>query len=106
MSKINCRVIAVDLDGVLVENLEFWKGFIGKPIQKNIDIVNQLYDGGDVIIIYTSRREVDRDITEFTLKKYKVKYHCLVMEKLPADIYLDDKALNSNEIEKLCENID
>lgn len=71
------KVIAIDLDGTALEH----------PEQ-----VNRLYDNKEnLIVIYTARPEYLREKTESQLRQKGIKYHTLVMEKLRADIYVDDK---------------
>jgi hypothetical protein len=54
--------------------------------------VNALYENpNNYIVIYTSRSSLIRNDTEDELKKLNIKYHSLVMDKLRADIYIDDK---------------
>lgn len=101
MSETSRRTFAVDLDGTLCENALFWRGEEGEPKQEVIDLVNELYDAGNVIIINTSRREEDRPMTVKWLSEHGVKYHAMVMEKVKADYYIDDKALNVEDVWKL-----
>jgi hypothetical protein len=71
------RVIAVDFDGTASVNPE---------------AVNKLYNQKDnVIIIYTARPNSIRKQTEEELTKLGINYHSLVMDKLRADVYIDDK---------------
>ena len=93
-------LIAVDMDGVLCEG-EFWDDGDPKPIQRNIDIVEKLYRTGHHIIINTARHRRYYQTTEAWLIKNGVYYHALSMEKMGADIYLDDKAINVKDIETL-----
>jgi len=97
--------IAVDIDGVLTntrkgftwqkstpEQIEkFYKGV--KPNPCVITTVNKYYSMGYIIKIFTSRDEWFRGITEKWLKKNKVKYNALHMNKLYYDFIIDDKAL-------------
>ena len=87
------RVFAVDLDGVLCEEGDWSpEGIITrKPKPENIALINSLFDQGNIIIIYSARREEDRPYTEAWLKAHKVKYHALVLEKLPFDYYIDER---------------
>lgn len=92
------NVIAVDLDGVLCEE-GYWENYAKAfGIAENIEKINKLYDKGYVILIHTSRLEKDRAITTYWLKDHKVKYTALVMEKLRADYYIDDKNLSIDEL--------
>jgi len=80
------KIYAIDLDGTLVNK--------GKPIKKNIDKCNKLYETKDtMVIIHTSRNSTIRERTIEYLKLLKVKYHLLVMDKLRADYYIDNKSI-------------
>lgn len=71
------RVIAIDLDDTAL-------------VHPNK--VNELYESkNNLIIIYTARSSSIRKQTEKELRDLGVKYHALVMEKLRADIYIDNK---------------
>lgn len=71
-----------DLDGVLIENSgQYFEPLWGQTggIKDNIEIVNKLYDTGNVkIIITTARREEFRDITMEQLKREGIKYHQII----------------------------
>jgi len=80
------KVWAIDLDGTLVNK--------GKPIQKNIDKCNKIYEEKDnMVIIHTARNETIRESTIYYLKLHGIKYHLLVMNKLRADVYVDDRSI-------------
>lgn len=54
--------------------------------------VNKLYDDqNNYIVIYTARPSYLRKITEEMLTSLGIHYHSLVMEKLRADVFVDDK---------------
>lgn len=86
-------LLAIDLDGTLCIGESWTSEECLKciPIKKNIDFINSVY-GKHHIIIYTARNEELRTETEFWLKKNKVKYHALRMDKLGCDFYFDDKS--------------
>jgi hydroxymethylpyrimidine pyrophosphatase-like HAD family hydrolase len=117
------KIIAFDLDDVLcTRSLEY--DYLGpkkylhcEPVQSNIQIVNNLYEKGHTIVIYTARGmtqfsgDVSKiyselyQITYENLKIWGVKFHQLVMGKISYDVLIDDKCLNSanitiNDIEK------
>lgn len=74
------KVIAIDIDGCALEY----------P-----DRVNDLYNRKDtVIILHTSRPEILRQKTVVELASKGIKYDALVMEKLKADFYIDDRNAN------------
>ena len=80
------NVIAVDLDKTLIEN--------GKNT-KVVDIINKEFENpNNFIVIYTARSyEIFHETRELLIKN-NIKHHALVMEKMRADIYIDDKASN------------
>lgn len=112
------KIIAFDLDDVLcqrdpnikVSGIEKYDHC--QPIQKNIDIVNSLYEDGHKIIIYTARgmtifsgnvSDIYSNLYDKTfnhLNKWGIKFHQLVMGKISYDVLIDDKCLNSVSIDK------
>jgi hypothetical protein len=71
------KVIAIDIDGTALQH----------P-----DEVNRLYEDRDVLVVmYTARSEAVRRRTESELAEAGVRYHALVMGKLRADVYVDDR---------------
>ena len=71
------RVVAIDCDGTAL---------------KSPENVNSLYENPDnFIVIYTARSSSIRKQTEQELLEKGIKYHALVMDKLRADVYIDDK---------------
>ena len=71
------RVIAIDMDGTALEYTNKVQALFDHP--------------GNLIIIYTARNPMIRKQTESELKKNNIPYHALVMGKLRADVYVDDK---------------
>ena len=69
------------------------------PYKQVIDKINQLYDEGHYIQIFTSRGTESgadwRDFTEGQLFKWNVKYHKLIMGKPSYDLFVDDRAVNA-----------
>ena len=92
------KLIAVDLDNTLSEG-ENWGQDDPAPIPKMIDFVNDLYCRGGHIIIYTARRPAHYMMTHAWLIKHGVLFHGIGMQhKCGADIYIDDKALNVEDL--------
>jgi hypothetical protein len=71
------------------------------PIQERIDRINQLYDSGHTITYWTARGgNSGIDWTELTTKQlgeWGCKYHELRMGKPAYDLWIDDKAVWSEE---------
>ena len=93
-------IYAVDIDGTIcIEKPEQWRNYENAiPITKAIDKVNSLFGLDHRIILFTSRFGEDRMVTEKWLHKHKVRYHKLVMDKLRADVYIDNAAKRMDEI--------
>jgi len=70
-------VIAIDFDGTA---------------RKFAEKVNSLYENPEnFIVIYTARSPSIRIQTENELIELGIRYHALVMGKIRADMYVDDK---------------
>jgi len=79
------------------------------PFLDRIEIVNKLYDDGNVIIFNTARgmgrsnnsqvfaERTMYKMTENQLKEWGVKYHHLFTGKPSGDIYVDDKGVSDVE---------
>ena len=71
-----------------------------QPIQKNIDKINRLYEEGNTIVYWTARGTISgidwRQITEEQFESWGVKYNKLELKKPYYDLFIDDKAINSD----------
>lgn len=71
------------------------------PYEWRIDKVNALYDSGHTIIYWTARGgRTGIDWTELTkkqLEEWGCKYTTLHMGKPSYDVWIDDKAIHSND---------
>lgn len=83
-----------DLDGTICGDT-FGKYKEAKPFHPRMDKVNQLYTEGHIIHLFTERPETLREITEYQLKKWGVKYHKLIFHKLKYDIIIDNRAVSA-----------
>jgi CMP-N,N'-diacetyllegionaminic acid synthase len=105
MSKKFC----FDVDGVIMTITPQNNYNLSHPILETVEIINQLYDQGNYIIIFTARGYVTGiDWTELTvdqLNKCGLKYHELKFGKPAADYYIDDKFISLEGLkEKLTTN--
>ncbi len=93
------KIIAFDLDGCLTNEPKIHYSEFSKctPNINNINKLNTLYTNGFRIIIYTSRYIEDKDLTITWLSDNNIKYHEIIFNKLLADYYIDDKAININD---------
>ena len=99
------KKISFDIDGIICKTKKSdYKN--SKPIKKNIKFINNLFDQGYIINIYTARfmgRNKDNvalakkegyKFTSLQLKKWRVKYNNLFFGKPSFDILIDDKSFN------------
>ena len=95
----------IDIDGTICEEVG---EVIGRPPYKDrIEKINKLYDEGHTIIYLTARglksgrgESHYRPITESQLKLWGCKYHGLEFKNHDADIFIDDKGINSEDFFK------
>ena len=97
-------IYVIDLDGTLCDTkrnkVGYWDYIGAKPYLKRIKFVNKLYQEGHTIIIETARgcdsKKDWSDETSSQLKKWGLRFHKLrTGKKFAADLYIDDKAVNS-----------
>ena len=101
------KTIVVDIDDTIsfTYNRDFDNS---EPNQPVINRINELYDEGWNIILFTARggkscktleeKEAKyRELTERWLAKHNVKYHTLMFGKPNADYYVDDKNISIEE---------
>lgn len=80
------NVIAYDLDGTLLNS-------DGTPITREIEKLNALFEcSNNFIVIHTARSYTIFHETRRLLFALGIKHHALVMEKMRATRYIDDKA--------------
>jgi histidinol phosphatase-like enzyme len=97
-----------DLDGTICtqepDNINPYNK--AKPYSEIIEKINELYDEGYIIKIFTARgTRTGVDWKEFTLKQLKewgIKYHDLILGKPHADIFIDDKSISPDDF---CHNL-
>lgn len=92
------KVFAFDLDGTLTKGgPPFWEG----DPEPNFDMISklrQIYQSGNIIIIWTARQWEYAPLTVAWLIKFNVPFHGIQMAKGGADFYIDDKMLPFDEI--------
>jgi len=88
-----------DLDGTLCTNTE-GEYETAEPFFERIAKVNELYDNGNHILIFTARGYVTgidwTNLTQEQLLKWGVKYHELKLGKPFAHIYVDDRGTSDS----------
>ena len=99
------KIIYVDVDGTLCTIVEKKEGqdapdyIKAQPLQKNIDLINRLFDEGNIIVIWTARgctTGIDWwAVTECQLSAWGVRYTRIDNRFKPNwDLYIGDKCMN------------
>jgi len=91
---------AFDIDNTLVKtNGSDYENSV--PIQHRIDRLNQLFDEGHTVYLFTARGMASgRNLYEFTvnqMREFGIKHHQLIMGKPDVDVFVDDKAISVND---------
>ena len=94
-------IIYVDIDHTICDNDNYLDYSSAQPWHDNIEKINQLYDDGHMIVYWTARGgSTGIDWTELTtqqLKEWGVKHHELKMWKPHYDLFICDKAINTEQ---------
>lgn len=98
-------VIYIDIDETICHSPDVPNYSTSYPIQDRINTFNELYDNGHTIIYWTARgSKSGKDWTEITVRQlnlWNVKYHELKFNKPSYDLFIDDKNLNTNDLNNL-----
>ena len=101
-----------DIDGTICTSVKGRNYEDAQPFRERINVVNRLYETGNEITYFTARamgRFKDlshedaqkqassalRELTVQQLLKWGCRYHRLIMGKPHADIFVDDKGIDS-----------
>ena len=91
-------IIYVDIDNTVFKTNKM-NYDLSTPIVENIEKVNNLYDEGNTIVMWTARGTLSNKnffhLTYSQLTKFGVKFHELRMGKPAYDLLIDDKSINS-----------
>lgn len=79
------KVIAIDFDNTIYFGNDWVDANTKLYVKKLMDKPNNF------IVIHTARRKDQRAFIENFLETNGIPYHALVMEKMRADVYIDDK---------------
>lgn len=101
-------IYMVDIDGTICSvhldennDVDYSKS---KPFVDRIEKMNKLYDEGHEVHYYTARGSasgIDRsEITNKQMKEWGVKYTSLTLKKPHYHLWIDDKAINSEDFFK------
>lgn len=100
-------IIYVDIDETICNTPEDRDYSNSTPIEKNIDVINSLYEKGHQIVYWTARGTgsgIDWSNTTIEqLDKWGVKRTKILFGKPIYDLFICDKAINSNEFFNLAQ---
>ena len=92
-------IIFVDIDETICNTPENRNYRESTPIKENIEKINKLYDEGNTIVYWTARGSGSgKDWLELTLRQLEdwgAKYHKASTGKPSYDLFICDKAVNS-----------
>jgi hypothetical protein len=93
-------VVYVDIDETICNTGDDRDYSKAEPIVENIDAVNELFSEGHTIVYWTARgAQTGIDWTEVTtvqLEKWGAKHHEVKLGKPHYDLFICDKAINTN----------
>jgi len=102
-------IIYVDIDETICQTSSSRDYTKSTPILDNIKKINKLYEEGNTIIYWTARGSSTGldwyDITEKQLNEWGVKYHEFKVGKPVYDLFICDKAINSEIFFKNTKNV-
>lgn len=97
--------ICCDIDGIIAAKTTTNSYEQSTAMSANIKVLNKLYESGHNITLFTARgykTGIDwKQVTEEQLEKWGVKYHELIFGKPDADIYIDDKFFDIDDLKIL-----
>lgn len=97
--------ICCDIDGILAAKTPSNNYAKATPIEKNIRLLNALYQWGCYIVLFTARgyrTGLDwKQVTQEQMRRWGIQYHELLFGKPDADIYIDDKFFELETLKSL-----
>jgi trehalose-6-phosphatase len=94
LSKPKHPVIAVDFDGVLHDAV-YTPPKMGPPKHNAKEAMQELIDRGYRVVVFTSRAATPKGVEAVRdwLDYYDILYHGVTAVKIPAVVYIDDRAI-------------
>ncbi len=101
--------IVCDIDGVIANKTKGNDYSIATPIVPNIKLINNLYEQGHEIVLFTARgykTGIDwLEITKKQMLNWGVCHNQLVFGKPDADFYIDDKLIGIDALSEVIKNV-
>ena len=94
------KIFCFDIDKTLCQEVLLVEDYPhAEPILEMVEFVNELYQQGHTIYLYTARHTMQALMTKEWLEKYQVLYHHLFLGKPVADVYIDDLAVRYTNLD-------
>ncbi len=105
MKKNKKLILCFDIDNVICKTKKNKNYFLSKPILKNINCINNLFNKGYYIKLFTARymgrskenirlaKKKAKNLTITQLKRWNVLHHELIFGKPSYDLFIDDKSI-------------
>ena len=93
--------IAFDFDGVIHKYSKGWQdgSIYDEPVDGIKEVINELHKDYDIYIVTTRARDLSQAMeVEKYLDKYGIEYDCVTSVKVPAQVYVDDRAYIFNHM--------
>lgn len=106
--------ISIDVDGTVADcsRIDFSKAdgdsdelMKAVPVRGALAAVRKLYKQGHKIVFHSSRPENSRQVTAKWLRKHGFPFHYLEMGKFVAHVYVDDRAINGCDWNRVMKEI-
>lgn len=88
--------IVFDFDGVIHKYSKGWQdgSIYDEPIEGIAQVINALHNKYDIYIVTTRARDLKQQVeVENYLKDHNIEFDCVTSIKVPADVYIDDRAI-------------
>tara|TARA_B000000557_G_scaffold255359_1_gene246428 strand:- start:427 stop:720 length:294 start_codon:yes stop_codon:yes gene_type:complete len=96
-------IVYIDIDETIANTPDDRNYSNSTPIIENIAKANKFYDEGNTVVYWTARGSgtgIDwYDVTKKQLTQWGAKHHDLKLGKPVYDLFIDDKAINSEDWE-------
>ena len=96
-------IVYIDIDETIANTPDDRNYSMSTPIKENIAKANKFYDEGHTVVYWTARGSgtgIDwYDITKDQLIQWGAKHHDLKLGKPMYDLFICDKAINSEDWE-------
>tara|TARA_Y100000592_G_scaffold45373_1_gene71977 strand:+ start:15558 stop:15851 length:294 start_codon:yes stop_codon:yes gene_type:complete len=94
-------IVYIDIDETIANTPDDRNYSNSTPIEENIAKANKFYDDGHTVVYWTARGSgtgIDwYDVTKEQLVRWGAKHHDLKLGKPMYDLFIDDKAINSED---------